>query len=290
MTSPKTPFFIYSPGGNITALIETARPMDFSAVAARVMEQRPEVEQVGFVMPPKKPLCDFHVEMMGGEFCGNAARSAALRWCLSAKKNSAVFTVSGFDVPLTAHVQDKTVTLRIPGEFLKSAAQVPEGWLADFYGIRFLVIDNVTNKKDIEKLVHKYRDSMPAIGVIVLQASEKGHSIIPWVWVVSTGTLIKENACASGSIAAALVVRKQGLDLPSYSIIQPSGSVLSVGLEPRFLDVTLSGIVEFVSERGFIEILFDRNILVSSTADDNNRGMDKDQPAITLSRKFPLIW
>jgi len=43
------------------------------------MKQQPEVEQVGFVMPAKKPLCDFHVEMMGGEFCGNAARCAALR-------------------------------------------------------------------------------------------------------------------------------------------------------------------------------------------------------------------
>ena len=248
MTSSKIPFFSYSPGGNITALIETAAALDFVAVSARVMKQNPEVEQVGFIMPAKKPVCDFHVEMMGGEFCGNAARCAALRWCLSAKKNSAVFTVSGFDVPLTVHVQAETVTLRIPGEFLRAEVKVDEGWLVDFYGIRFLVMERNIGKQEIEAAVHKYKDSMPAIGVIVAQSSSRGLSIIPWVWVVSTGTLIKETACASGSIAAALTARKQGLDLPSYSIFQPSGSVLSVGLEQEFLDITLSGIVKAVSE------------------------------------------
>src|ERR1700679_493730 len=97
------PFKVYYPGGNTTALVETSVPLDFAAIAKSVMKKKREVEQVGFIMPPKKAITDFHVEMMGGEFCCNAARCAALDWFITTKKDSAIFTVSGFDVPLTAH-------------------------------------------------------------------------------------------------------------------------------------------------------------------------------------------
>jgi len=192
------------------------------------------------------------LEMMGGEFCGNASRSAALHWSLGKREKSAIFTVSGFAVPLTARARDHTVTAGIPGGFLRAFKTVPGGWLVDFYGIRFFVTRALMDKDDIKSAVDKYKGEMSAMGVVILETSGKGHAISPWVWVKSTKTFIQETACASGSIAASLVLRGQGLDIPSYSIIQPSGSVLSVGIQAQFLDFTLSGIVKPVS-RGILK-------------------------------------
>ena len=64
----------YSPTGNITVLVTTAVPRDRQPeVAAWLL--KPEVaggEQVGFVEPPTDPRCAARLQMMGGEFCGNA--------------------------------------------------------------------------------------------------------------------------------------------------------------------------------------------------------------------------
>ncbi len=235
------PFYIYSPGGNITALVETEGELDFSGVANEIIKNNPKVEQVGFVMPSQQDGCDFHVQMMGGEFCGNAARCAAMFWGAKNSKVSARFTVSGFFHPLMAAIENNTVTLNIPRGFLKSFKPVTGGWLADFNGIRFVVVNKEISKSEVEELVNKYRENIPAVGVVILETTQEQYLITPWVWVGSTNTFIKETACASGSIATMLVLQEQGINLPSYSILQPSGSVLSVNTIPESLDFVLSG-------------------------------------------------
>ena len=97
-------YCILDPTGNITALVESAVPVDLQpTVAAELMARHPEVEQVGFVRfaqfvrfvrfgPagegagkdagawPELPA----MRMAGGEFCGNATMSAAALYALRA--------------------------------------------------------------------------------------------------------------------------------------------------------------------------------------------------------------
>ena len=73
-------YTILDPTGNVTALVES--PVDIPgqpAAAALIMQEHPEVEQVGFVRFFHPPKDSVHAElrMAGGEFCGNASMCAA---------------------------------------------------------------------------------------------------------------------------------------------------------------------------------------------------------------------
>ena len=65
--------------GNLTALTLTqVRPEESAAVAAQMMARCPErFEQVGFIGEHAAKTVLPRLDMMGGEFCGNAARAFA---------------------------------------------------------------------------------------------------------------------------------------------------------------------------------------------------------------------
>ena len=67
------------PAGNLTALTLTqVKPEERAAVAARMMVRCPEgFEQVGFIGAHAADAALPRLDMMGGEFCGNAARAFA---------------------------------------------------------------------------------------------------------------------------------------------------------------------------------------------------------------------
>ena len=71
-------YTVWDPTKNITLLVST--PVERGAqaeTAARLMAARPQVEQVGFLEPAAAPGAELRLQMMGGEFCGNASMSAA---------------------------------------------------------------------------------------------------------------------------------------------------------------------------------------------------------------------
>ncbi len=240
MSLPMIQHFIYFPGGNTTALVDGEKGMDYPNIASEIMKSNPAIEQVGFLEAPKLSGCEFHLEMMGGEFCGNAARCAALHHFRKKNNHEIKFTISGFDFPVTAEVKSSVVTLNLPGNFHISSKTIPEGSLVDFHGIRFIVTKQVLSEMHRTSLIKSYQDSLEAVGVVEIQPNEYGCRIVPHVWVRSTNTLISETACASGSLAAALVLKEQGL-LGELVISQPSGYDYKVIVDNGFL---LSGVVD----------------------------------------------
>ena len=72
-------YHVLDPTGNITALVETAVDIvDQPAVASRIMELEPDVEQAGFVtFADEAADVPVSLRMAGGEFCGNATMCAA---------------------------------------------------------------------------------------------------------------------------------------------------------------------------------------------------------------------
>ena len=70
-------YYVLDPTSNITILAETPVPVELQpSVASRLMLAEPEAEQTGFLS--HEPGCDIALRMAGGEFCGNAAMSAAV--------------------------------------------------------------------------------------------------------------------------------------------------------------------------------------------------------------------
>ena len=64
------------PAGNITLLVLTPVSPALRPAAARELLRRHGAEQAGFLVPPRLGG-DCRLEMMGGEFCGNAAMASA---------------------------------------------------------------------------------------------------------------------------------------------------------------------------------------------------------------------
>ena len=110
---------ITAAGGNATAIDTLAAPLTRAAYAARgqtlvAAYAAQGVEQAGFLIRTANAA---HFEMAGGEFCGNAARAAAL---LLAPQGGAVsFSMSGFAGRVQAEVvrraADFWVRCRFPG-------------------------------------------------------------------------------------------------------------------------------------------------------------------------------
>lgn len=236
---------IFVPGGNDTALvmgivddIDTRHMINDS-----IMQRHKNVEQVGFVSldygNPK-------LVMAGGEFCGNATRSATMFY-LDGKPGEIEITVSGVSRKLKAGIfKNLDVWAEMPvSKQLDKIHQVDDGcYMVEMEGIVHLVIipqkskeylGDVSNLKyNARELLKKYKLlSRVAAGVIFVseQATSGVYAIHPCVYVSAIETMFYETACGSGTVATGLVfsyLKKQSIDLP---LIQPSGNVLNAVIE-----------------------------------------------------------
>ena len=130
------------PAGNITLFVlDPIEKERRAALAAELMRQLPDmkIEQVGFACPADADT-DGRMEMMGGEFCGNATRAYAMyvaqqRGGLSEVK----LRVSGCDHVVTAAVDlaQGTARAEMPLPRAVRAAEVNgrAGTLVDLAGI-----------------------------------------------------------------------------------------------------------------------------------------------------------
>lgn len=100
----KIKYQIYSPGGNDTALVQGvgySRELK-KRINDEIMKVDTNIEQVGFVENEGTPK----LVMAGGEFCGNATRSAAYYY-LKGKTGEIQIEVSGAEEILKAGVDEE---------------------------------------------------------------------------------------------------------------------------------------------------------------------------------------
>ncbi|MDR2134173.1 MAG: hypothetical protein LBP27_03620 [Treponema sp.] len=234
---------VADPAKNITIFV--LNPVADRAAAARELlaDRSLEAEQVGFVIPPAAPGGSaagsaarlWRLRMMGGEFCGNAARSFGL---FVAREEG----LSG----------DQTVAIGMSGvtEELPVRVRVEEGWAAvevpgplaaetlDFEGRRLpaYVFDGITHviAPDIppdEKTFARIRAGLEgafarpaALGVLFYDTS--AACMRPAVYVYGTGSLVVESSCGSGSAALAVwKTRRQGDGEAACMVSQPGGII-----------------------------------------------------------------
>jgi diaminopimelate epimerase len=213
------------PAGNITIFVLNGQdlgPRERTDAAKRLLDDKTlGAEQVGFVFEPAGDNDLWRLTMMGGEFCGNAARSfglfAARKMGLHGKQHITV-EVSGaahpVDVELDCETGDAAASIPPPraSSFLPSddasggASSDGELPVYQFDGITHVIAKNTDPNEasffKIKKLLERQNGEIQdALGVMFYSTAE--NMMRPAVYVRATGTLIFESSCGSGTAAFA---------------------------------------------------------------------------------------
>lgn len=217
----------------VTSPVEAAlRPR---VAAALMKRQDPPAEQVAFVTA-FSPLP--RMEMMGGEFCGNASRSFGMLTAMQAglTQGKVTVAVSGCAHPLEVEVDLASGTARVEMPLHKTLHQLEVAGhsvpVLVFEGLCHAVLDCAPDAALAQQVIRQVsaQFSADAIGVIFLQHDPL--YITPVVYVPATGSTVWEHSCGSGSLAAALwmALRQPKNGLQHYSFAQPGG-MLEVDLK-----------------------------------------------------------
>ena len=147
-------YCIFDPTGNITALVESAVPVDAQPdVAGEIMASEPSVEQVGFVTfagdtEAAGSGVPVRLRMAGGEFCGNATMCAAALYMVRkgiSESATVRVEVSGAPEPLEVSLE-KTgdaafdAAVNMPPAVSIEELKLSNGMLADESALRLPVV------------------------------------------------------------------------------------------------------------------------------------------------------
>ena len=246
---------VFIPGGNNTAFVMgTDYTLEQrSMINDRIMNADSSIEQVGFLGDNNNP----ELVMAGGEFCGNATRSAVFYY-LDGQDGKMTLKVNQKDY-IEAGVKDKMAWCEIPliqnGNIVE---KIQEGmYKVNMKGMTSIVISEEDAKKYLNKkenikeetmmLIKKLNlENSEAVGVMYLESVDNKLKINPVVWVKEINTLFYETACGSGTTATAIVKSYlEGNDV-SVDILQPSGYVINAtitGIKENKLRAVISGVV-----------------------------------------------
>lgn len=236
-------YIVADPTKNITVLITDNVPQEGrKAVVEQAFEKEPTCEQVGFVSRIGEDV--IKLDMMGGEFCGNATISAAAYLAqqngLDAGKDAAITVdASGTDEPVRVAIRCiepgkyiGTLEMTMPElEYYDySVGEQTEGLpLVKLDGISHLILDGLDLYRDeMEQSIRGLCDeiAVPALGMLKYTEREDGVAIEPLVYVEGSGTLVWENGCASGSLASAYY--KHIKDGDSVVAVKQPGGVIRI--------------------------------------------------------------
>ena len=222
------------PAGNITLFVlDPVAPERRASLAAELMRKYPAwgIEQVGFACPAEEDV-DGHMEMMGGEFCGNATRAYAM---YTARERGCGGTlrlrVSGCEHVVSAEVDLDGGTARsempLPRSVRSAEVGGRCGTLVDLGGIAHFVVEGAEPSEEFFRAAEQVFADIPALdacGVIFLDRAT--HRMTPLVKVVEPNTLVWEGSCGSGSVACA-VAESEALADGAFEqdYFQPAGTV-----------------------------------------------------------------
>ena len=262
-------FTQWDPTGNITVLVETPVPRrEQPGVAARLLGAGGVGgEQAGFLEPPSVSGCALRLQMMGGEFCGNATMSAA---ALLARREGLqdgaealyLLEVSGADGPVSCRIRrsgdawEGTVCMPLPEGFGIASLDTDAGPLSaeivHLPGISHLILPSAAPlpRKEVERRLPEWCAALGAAALGALVWNEKTSFMDPTVCVPSAGTVVREHGCGSGTAALAARNAMHAGRTWSGTIHQPGGSIRGDAVFERgaIRSVSITGLVRLSAE------------------------------------------
>ncbi|MEA3422565.1 MAG: diaminopimelate epimerase [Bacillota bacterium] len=269
----KLNFIKVNPSENMTVFIMDPVPRDKHVeISNKIMNYNNiHAEQVGFVEKGTNNG-QIRLQMMGGEFCGNASR--ALASILVLKKHSSVdhsnnkaivplevsgtedihhleviptesetTFISSIEMPLHSNIEDICINYN---DYVYKAS------LITFSGIMHIIVDdeNIASKHDffinaINTLEYLDYD---ALGIMFL--NEEKSFITPLVYVKATDSIVWERSCGSGTAAVGIFLSYKNKKNIDAVITQPGGElkIITKWENNAVTEATLSGIVSIVAE------------------------------------------
>lgn len=256
-----------NPSGNTTILVADSLPRDkYADVSIKLMaDTNLCAEQVGFVEKPENPAAAARLQMMGGEFCGNASRSFAAWIALgglegyklknfSEEEKEVTIEISGHEGILTAKVQNggsdhaciAEIEMPLPEEIRHGNNDLMgEYSIVIFEGITHVILWGKPASEEYIDIVSNFLADQgldnDCFGIEFYD--ETTASMIPVVYVGAVGSLVWESSCGSGSVAvAAAIVHKQNRSIEHMQIRQPGGDLfVSVDWDCGIKAARLSG-------------------------------------------------
>lgn len=226
-----------NPAGNITLIVKDYVAPILRAVTANQLLSVKEwnAEQIGFAVQPKNDCAAGRLEMMGGEFCGNAARSFGYMLALEKGfvKGELYVEISGSSIPLlvTFDTEAGRAKIQMPVPHGCKSIEIPglgELPIIVMEGIYHVIIENMLVSEKVVKHVIKsvYENMKPeALGMLFVQRKK----MKPVVYVAATDSLVYENSCGSGSVAYAYYLSLKYVDGVYGEVIeQPGGEIETV--------------------------------------------------------------
>ena len=243
--------------GNITIFVMSeVPPQRYATVAAMLLADSSfHAEQVAFHVAPQMGG-DGRIEMMGGEFCGNATRSYGylLSRLLPGSPDSVRVEISGSNRPLTVKIDPALG--RCETEMPLPAGKTLIEYDGEKYDavcfdgiVHVIVLGGARDQDFVNGLIVAMRSAVDssAYGVMFLD----GDSMVPVVYVCETNSMIWESSCGSGSMAvAALGAMMQQNGVYACALQQPGGVIeaVAVAREGRVTRCSMGGPVSLSEE------------------------------------------
>ena len=263
-------YVVLDPTGNLTCLVlDPVAEADRAEVTVRLLNR---CEQVGYLVPASDARARARLQMMGGEFCGNATMGTAAFLAErdglpEGAEKEILLEVSGAGRPLPCRVRREkngwqgTVAMpratdirkiRIGGRNL-TAVTMP--------GIVHLITEErLLDRADAEGLIREAAGQLAEAAIGLLQWEEEKQRMTPLVFVRSAGSLVWETACGSGTAAIAawkaaeaganrrVDVRQPGGVLTAEAEVERTGKP---GTELKIREIRLTGRIRI----GTVEII-----------------------------------
>lgn len=231
---------------------------------AHHFSDQPEIEQCCFIGPATNPDAIGHIEMFGGEFCGNATRCAV--WLLTkGLDGSGYIESSGVESLLAFEVKDGEVEIQMPiPKSLQLVAPIEEGFLVKLDGICHIVVTDQTRQTKhtprqlLTSLLKENSYGVtdwPCVGVTYYEKESNRAQFC--VWVKAVDTIFDETACGSGTSAIGIVMAntlKSSITLP---VTQPSNQTIITRAVFNNDHITASFI------KGKVTTLYDGELILS---------------------------
>ncbi|MDY0235593.1 MAG: diaminopimelate epimerase [Gudongella sp.] len=264
-------FVKINPCENMTVFILDEIPRDMHSKVAKKLMGYGSIyaEQVGFI---EKSEDIYRVQMMGGEFCGNASRGFASYMVYKnypgIKKTDTVYNVplevSGLEKILNCKVSEglspntffAKIEMPLPIDHKSTKINYKDRELSlfrvNFEGISHFIVDaqSINDKLNFfNQLKASIQDAnLEAFGVMFY--NKNTNYIEPLVYVRDTDTTCFERSCASGTAALGVSLAFESSQSQTLKIGQPGGS-LEVSVECRdnkIHHIELGGEIEIVAE------------------------------------------
>lgn len=271
-------FIKFNPTQNMTVLVQTSHPIEeHRHIASKIMSyESVYAEQVGFIEKAVKHGAAAHLQMAGGEFCGNACMALA---ALIASENELqhndrmeiVLEASGTDHLVMCQVQKNAdeyccqVDMPLPKK-IEQRTITYDGHDLDIVIVRYQdFIHIVMEVEQFNKAVRKRAQALAKLlGItlgsnligILLFKSDSGE-LAPLIYVPSLDSMIWERGCGSGTASLGAYLAWKNKGAIAAQIRQPGGTIRVTAncSKEELTSLAIEGSVAIVAQgKAFIDV------------------------------------